>query len=187
MSIIETITDVENTFLSRREITCNFAGLGGKLKKLEAVDMITKEFKLDDKVVIPMGLKNQVGKPMVTGTFYIYDDEELAKKHVNPTIFSRLEKTKAKIAEAETATKETKEEAKVKADDAPAKESKEEKAKVKADDVPAKESKEEESKKDKVKADDVPAKESKEEESKKDKVKADDAPAKESKEEEKSE
>jgi len=162
MSIIETITDVENTFLSRREITCNFAGLGGKLKKLEAVDMITKEFKLDDKVVIPMGLKNQVGKPMVTGTFYIYDDEELAKKHVNPTIFSRLEKTKAKIAEAETATKETKEEeAKVKADDVPAKESKEEKAKVKADDVPAKESKEEKAK---VKADDVPAKESKEEE-----------------------
>ncbi len=51
MSIIETITDVENTFLSRREITCNFAGLGGKLKKLEAVDMITKEFKLDGKVV----------------------------------------------------------------------------------------------------------------------------------------
>jgi len=92
MSIIETITDVDNTFLSRREITCNFAGLGGKLKKLEAVDMITKEFKLDGKVVIPMGLKTQVGKPMVTGTFYIYDDEELAKKHVNPTIFSRLEK-----------------------------------------------------------------------------------------------
>ena len=47
MSIIETITDVDNTFLSRRELTCNFAGLAGKLKKLEAVDMITKEFKLD--------------------------------------------------------------------------------------------------------------------------------------------
>jgi len=71
MSIIETITDVDNTFLSRREITCNFAGLGGKLKKLEAVDMITKEFKLDGKVVIPIGLKTQVGKPMVTGTFYV--------------------------------------------------------------------------------------------------------------------
>ena len=45
MSIIETITDVDNTFLSRRELTCNFAGLAGKLKKLEAVDMVTKEFK----------------------------------------------------------------------------------------------------------------------------------------------
>ena len=99
MSIIKTITDVDNTFLSRRELTCDFTGLGGKLKKLEAVDMITKEFKLDGKIVIPMRLKTHVGKLMVTGTFYVYDDEGLAKKHVNPTIFSRLEKTKAKLAE----------------------------------------------------------------------------------------
>ena len=34
-------TDVSNSFLSRREITCNFRGLGGKLKRSEAVDMIT--------------------------------------------------------------------------------------------------------------------------------------------------
>ena len=100
MSIIERLTDVDNTFLSRREITCNFAGLGGKLKKLDAVDMITKEFKLDGKVVIPMRLKTHVGKPMITGTFYVYEDEGLAKKHVNPTIFSRIEKVKAKAAEA---------------------------------------------------------------------------------------
>ncbi len=148
MSIIETITDVDNTFLSRREITCNFAGLGGKLKKLEAVDMITKEFKLDGKVVIPIGLKTQVGKPMVTGTFYIYDDEVLAKKHVNPTIFSRLEKTKAKLAEAETVTEE-----------APAKETPTKDAEVKADESTKKESKDAE-----VKADESTKKESKEEE-----------------------
>ena len=106
MSIIETITDVNNAFLSRRELTCNFAGLGGKLKSLEAVDMISKEFKLDGKVVVPMRLKTQVGKSLVTGTFYVYEDEGLAKKHINPTIFSRLEKSKAKIAEAEAASKE---------------------------------------------------------------------------------
>ncbi|NQV40596.1 MAG: hypothetical protein HQ505_08745 [Nitrosopumilus sp.] len=106
MSLIETVTDVSNSFLSRRELTCNFAGLGGKLKSLEAVDMITKEFKLDGKVVIPMRLKTQVGKSLVTGIFYVYDDEVLAKKHINPTIFSRLEKTKAKIAEADAAAKE---------------------------------------------------------------------------------
>ena len=103
MSIIETITDVNNTFLSRRELTCNFTGLGGKLKKFEAIDMITKEFKLDGKVVVPMGLKTHVGKPLITGTFYVYDDEGLAKKQINPTIFSRIEKTKTKLAEAETA------------------------------------------------------------------------------------
>lgn len=142
MSIIETITDVENKFLSRRELTCNFAGLGGKLKSLEAVDMVTKEFKLDGKVVIPMRLKTQVGKSNITGTFYVYEDEGLAKKHVNPTIFSRLEKTKAKIAEAEEAAKEAK------VEETPAEESKEETpakdAEVKADDAPAEKSKPEE-------------------------------------------
>ena len=101
MSIISTVTDVDNTFLSRREITCDFAGLAGKLKKLEATDMITKEFKLEGKTVIPMRLKTHVGKPTVTGVFYVYENENLAKKHVNPTIFARLEKTKAKQQEAE--------------------------------------------------------------------------------------
>ena len=126
MSIIETITDVDNAFLSRRELTCNFAGLGGKLKKLEAVDMINKEFNLDGKVIIPIILKTQVGKSTVTGTFFVYDDEGLAKKHVNPTIFSRLEKTQAKLAEAEATAKEAEDAAEeVKA---PAEEVKEEKA-----------------------------------------------------------
>ena len=144
MSMIETIADVNNTFLSRRELTCDFKGLGGKLKSLEAVDMVTKEFKLDGKVVIPMRLKTQVGKPTVTGTFYVYEDEGLAKKHINPTIFSRLEKTKAKIAEAaakEVPAEEAKEIPAEEAKEVPAEEAKEVPAEVKADDAPAKEEK----------------------------------------------
>ncbi|MFB5632026.1 MAG: hypothetical protein ACE5Q9_01710 [Nitrosopumilus sp.] len=140
MSIIETVTDVDNTFLSRRELTCNFAGLAGKLKKLEAVDMITKEFKLDGKVVIPMRLQTHVGKPIVTGTFFVYEDEGLAKKHVNPTIFSRLEKSKAKLAEAQAAEQEAP------AEEAPAEETASEDAPAedKAVEAPAEEAKEEE-------------------------------------------
>ena len=106
MSLIQTISDVNNTFLSRRELTCDFPGLSGKLKSMEAVDMVTKEFKLDGKVVVPMRLKTHVGMSKVTGIFYVYEDEVLAKKHINPTIISRLEKTKAKIAEAEKAATE---------------------------------------------------------------------------------
>lgn len=140
MSIIETIADVDNTFLSRRELTCNFAGLAGKLKKLEAVDMITKEFKLDGKVIIPMRLRTHVGKPIVTGTFYVYEDEGLAKKHVNPTIFSRLEKSKAKAAEAEAAAAEAEAPAEEASEESPAEE-----AEVKAEDAPAEEAKEEKS------------------------------------------
>ena len=52
MSMITTLTDENNSFLSRREITCDFKGLAGKLKKLEAVEMVTKEFKLDGKFVM---------------------------------------------------------------------------------------------------------------------------------------
>ena len=100
MSMIETVNDVENSFLSRREITCNFQGLGGKLKKKDAVDMVTKEFNLAKKTVIAINLRNQTGKPNVTGMFYVYDNEELAKKQVNPTIFERLERQAKKDAEA---------------------------------------------------------------------------------------
>ena len=94
MSMIETLSDEKNSFLSRREIICDFKGLGGKLKKLEAVEMITKEFKLDGKIVIPMKLQNHTGQPKITGIFYVYDDEKLAREHVNPAIFDRFDKAK---------------------------------------------------------------------------------------------
>ena len=132
MSLIQTLSDVNNTFLSRRELTCDFPGLSGKLKSMEAVDMITKEFKLDGKVVVPMRLKTHVGMLKVTGTFYVYEDEGLAKKHINPTIFSRLEKIKAKAAEVEKAAAEAK------AVEAPAEEKAEAPAEEKAE-APAKE------------------------------------------------
>ena len=124
MSLIETLSDENNSFLSRREITCDFKGLAGKLKKLEAIEMITKKFKLDGKIVIPIELKNHTGQPKITGIFYVYDDEKLAREHVNPAIFARLDKAKSageekkveKAADAEPAKTETPKE-KPKADD----------------------------------------------------------------------
>lgn len=97
---MQIVSDVNNTFLSRREITCDFPGLAGKLKKLDAADMISKQFKLDGKVIIPISMKSHSGRPTVTGIFYVYENEELAKKQVNPTIFKRLDKIKAAIAAA---------------------------------------------------------------------------------------
>ena len=105
MSMISTVSDVNNTFLSRRELVCDFAGLGGRLKKLDAVDMVSKEFKLDGKIVIPVKMASHVGKPLMTGTFYVYEDEGLAKKQVDPAILSRLDRAKKKAGEAEAAAK----------------------------------------------------------------------------------
>ena len=127
MSMIQTVNDVENSFLSRREITCNFQGLGGKLKRKEAIDMITKEFNLSGKTVIAVNMKNQTGRPNVTGMFYVYDSEELAKKQVNPTIFERLERQAKKDAEAAPAEEKAAEApAEEKAAEAPAEEEKKE-------------------------------------------------------------
>jgi len=153
MSLIEAVSDVDNTFLSRREITCNFVGLAGKLKKLEAVDMISKEFKLDGKVIIPISMKNHSGKPLITGTFYVYDDENLARTHVNPVIFKRLEKAKSAGKQKEEAKEEAVEapaaeagkEAKEEAAEAPAAEAGKE-AKEEATEAPAAETKAEENK-----------------------------------------
>jgi len=133
MSLIETVKDVDNSFLSRRELTCTFKGLGGKLKKMEAVDMVTKNFKLEGKIVIPIKMVNHMGRPTITGTFYIYDDEKLAKEHVNPVIFKRLEKAKAPKEKPAEEKKESK----------PAEEKKESKpAEEKKESKPAEEKKE---------------------------------------------
>ncbi|MFZ1077107.1 MAG: hypothetical protein WAN47_06730 [Nitrosotalea sp.] len=104
MSMIEVTRDVKNPLLSRREITCTFKGLAGRLKRLEAVDMISKQFNLEGKIVIPINLKNETGRPTLSGTFYVYEDEKLAKEHLKAAIFKRLEKAKAAPAkEAEPA------------------------------------------------------------------------------------
>ena len=103
MSMIEVTRDVKNSLLSRREITCNFKGLSGRLKKLEAVDMISKQFNLEGKIVIPILLKNETGRPVVSGSFYVYEDEKLAREHLKAAVFSRIEKAKAAATKAEGA------------------------------------------------------------------------------------
>ncbi|MGI0008261.1 MAG: hypothetical protein ACRD92_01415 [Nitrosopumilaceae archaeon] len=142
MSMIETTRDVQNKLLLRREITCTFKGLAGKLKKLEAVDMIAKQFKLEGKVIVPIMLKNETGRPMISGTFYVYDDEKLARAHVKPAIFKRLDKAKGGEEKAEG---EAKEAAPAETKEAPA-EKKEDKAEKKEAPPEKKEKKKEEKK-----------------------------------------
>ena len=142
MSMIETKRDVQNKLLLRREITCTFKGLAGKLKKLEAVDMIAKQFKLEGKVIVPIMLKNETGRPMISGTFYVYDDEKLARAHVKPAIFKRLDKAKGGGEKAEG---EAKEAAPAETKEAPA-EKKEEKVEKKEAPAEKKEKKKEEKK-----------------------------------------
>ena len=99
VSLVEKVADVDNAFLSRRELTCNFAGLGGRLTRLDAVEIVTKEYGLEGKVVVPMGLQSQVGRTVITGTFYVYGDEAAARRHVRSAVFDRLDKARKAAAE----------------------------------------------------------------------------------------
>ena len=91
----------ENGFMRREEIHCEFTNLGGKLTRTQAKEMVAKELKKDIESIISIKLQTHVGKTLLTGLFYIYDDQELAKKHVNPSIFKRIEKAKSKLEEKE--------------------------------------------------------------------------------------
>ncbi|MDE1862171.1 MAG: hypothetical protein KGI33_04585 [Thaumarchaeota archaeon] len=98
MSMIEVTRDVKNPLLSRREITCTFKGLAGRLKKIEAAEMIAKQFGLEGKIVIPINLKNDTGRPLLSGTFYVYEDEKMAREHLKEAVFKRMEKAKTATA-----------------------------------------------------------------------------------------
>ena len=71
--------------------------MSGRLDKAQSVQTITEDLNLDkDKFVIPIKLQNQVGRPDVVGTFYVYDDERLARKHISPDVIKRSEKSSSK-------------------------------------------------------------------------------------------
>lgn len=122
--MIEVTRDVNNPLLLRREITCTFKGLAGRLKKLEAADMISKQFNLNGKIIVPIQLKNENGRPIVSGTFYVYDDEKLAKEHLKSAIFKRMEKAKAALEKPAEAAPEAPKEASEKVEEKPKKEEK---------------------------------------------------------------
>ena len=92
----------ENGFMRREEIHCEFTNLGGRLTKTQAKEMVAKELNKDAESIISIKLQTHVGKTLLTGLFYIYDDQELAKKHINPKIFKRIEKAKSKLEEKES-------------------------------------------------------------------------------------
>ncbi len=136
MSEIVTLEDRTNVLLKRREVRCLFRGKAGKLTRNDAVNLLMQQLKLDKKFVIPVILKCETGKADVKGTFYVYDDESLAKKHLPKYVFLRLlsKEERKKIAEAEKAKAKKPEAAAPKAKEAAPKEEK--KAPEKAKEAP---------------------------------------------------
>lgn len=140
-----TLDDKTNALLKRREVKCIFKGRAGKLSRNDAVSLLSEQLKLNSKFVIPVTLKCETGKNDVRGTFYVYDDESLAKKHLPKYAFLRLlskeERKKAlEAAKAKAKAKKT-EDAAPKEKEATPKEEKKEPEKAEAKPKPEAEEK----------------------------------------------
>jgi len=79
---VETLEDRRNSLLNRREVKALFRGAAGKIRRTEAVEKIASQLNVDKKHVIPVNLVCRTGMTDVHATFYVYDDEKEAAKHL---------------------------------------------------------------------------------------------------------
>ena len=79
---VETLEDRRNSLLNRREVKALFRGAAGKIRRTEAVEKIASQHNVDKKHVIPVNLVCRTGMTDVHATFYVYDDEKEAAKHL---------------------------------------------------------------------------------------------------------
>jgi small subunit ribosomal protein S24e len=76
------LEDRKNSLLSRREVKALFSGAAGKLKKTEAAEQVASQLGVDKKIVIPINLVCETGMTDVHAVFYVYENEEAAKKQL---------------------------------------------------------------------------------------------------------
>jgi small subunit ribosomal protein S24e len=76
------LEDRRNSLLGRREVKALFRGAAGKLKKTEAAEQIAGQLGVDKKAVIPINLFCETGMTDIHAKFYVYENEEAAKKQL---------------------------------------------------------------------------------------------------------
>lgn len=101
---IEVINDKENVLLNRREVECLFKGNYGAFSRIEAVQAVSKKLNATNKNVYAISIKGESGLRNAKGLFYIYNNEEAAKKDISNYIINRNEPKKSDTTE-ESSTK----------------------------------------------------------------------------------
>ena len=76
------LEDRPNSLLNRHEVKVIFKNSAGRIKRVEAAELIAHERNIDKKLVIPIGMKSGKGKTDVRALFYVYADENETKKHL---------------------------------------------------------------------------------------------------------
>ncbi len=96
-----------NALLNRREIKSLLKNSAGKIKRVEAADIIAKQLNVDRNLTIPINMKCETGKSDIYATMYIYNNEEDLKKHLpRYRILRNMSKEdRKKLLDEEKATK----------------------------------------------------------------------------------
>ncbi|OHE51406.1 MAG: hypothetical protein A3K61_07245 [Thaumarchaeota archaeon RBG_16_49_8] len=102
---IEVTSDIENKLLGRREVECVFRGTSGALSRSNAAQAVSKQMKASDKKVYTVLLKGAYGTMDLKGVFYIYNDDEAAKKDLQTYVLKRNGVVTEAAAEAAPAEK----------------------------------------------------------------------------------
>jgi small subunit ribosomal protein S24e len=96
-----------NALLNRREIKTLLRNSAGKIKRVDAANIIAKQLNVDRNLTIPINMKCETGKSDIHATMYIYNNEEEVKKSL-PTyrILRNMSKEdRKKLLEEEKATR----------------------------------------------------------------------------------
>ena len=96
-----------NALLNRREIKTLMKNSAGKIKRVDAADIVAKQLNVDRNLTIPINMKCETGKSDIYATMYIYNNEEDIKKHLpRYRILRNMSKEdRKKLLDEEKATK----------------------------------------------------------------------------------
>ena len=102
---IDVSSDKENLLLGRREVKCIFRGSYGHFSRIDAVQALSKKIKITNKKVYVVSIDGKSGSRDGKGLFYIYDNENNAKKDISEYILTRNNPTITKPEKSTTPSK----------------------------------------------------------------------------------
>lgn len=79
----------KNDILGRKEIDCFIQSSKGSLSRPEATKLLAQKLKISPDNLFIISLKPGAGTRSVRGLIYIYENKELAKRHIPEHIFVR--------------------------------------------------------------------------------------------------
>jgi len=104
---IEVSSDKENLLVGRREVECIFRGSYGSFNRNDAIQALAKKVKATDKNVFVVFIDGESGSRDAKCLFYIYDDENNAKKDISDHILTRNKPAAPKPEKSKTPSKDT--------------------------------------------------------------------------------